>query len=222
MGANQSASRSRNIPVRPRTPLRFGSVPSAHPVNPYDYNTRPVRNLYQNMQYADSITSILSQESYLAPSSADSAPSPSSSTSSSASPSSSFSAASSASTTPPPQHNQWLCDYPSCAYSVIGYATPEELQLHSYSGTHFALPPQYGDAGSNSWMQPPPPPMRQPSHCACPDCYGNAAAAGPAVYMQQPPMLLTGYNGPEVENLHWQEGQVRPDGAVAKRQRVQW
>lgn len=68
MGAQQSVGRpsnnSRSIPARPRTPLRFGSVPTPLPVDPAEYNTRPVRHLYQYNGYGDSVTSILSQESY--------------------------------------------------------------------------------------------------------------------------------------------------------------
>jgi hypothetical protein len=226
MGAIQSAGRPstgpRSIPVRPRTPLRFGSVPTPLPVDPADYNTRPIRNLYPSIAPADSVTSLLSQENYLCPSllsptiTEEDTPSPVS-----------WSA---------PARIQ--CPHSNCAYSVIGFQALEELEFHLQSDTH-CVP--HHQMMMNSFSQP----MQQmPQHsafmmepeqqCLCPSCnvYQDQWSPirplhhidysyhhhhhldqqhqqlmhmmHPMLQVQQQKVPITmSYNGPEVENLNW-------------------
>ena len=136
MGAHQSTSGSPSslkcIPIRPRTPLRFGSVPTALPVDPAHYNTRPIRNLHANFVSTDPITSILSQENYLHPRtyspapSDDDMPSPASVTSSL----SDFAP------------TRYLCPHHTCPYAVIGFYRPDELDMHLHTVSHYSKPMQ--------------------------------------------------------------------------------
>ncbi|KAL7269696.1 hypothetical protein RUND412_007626 [Rhizina undulata] len=132
MGANQSARRpggaNNAIPVRPRTPLRFGSVPTALPVNPAKYNTRPFKLPYAESSYSESVTSVLSQESYLN--------SPTSSVYSNSNYSPQFQSAS-----PPSSHStmhsgRYICTSFDCPFGILGFSTLEELEAHIASGNH--------------------------------------------------------------------------------------
>jgi len=203
-------------------------------VNPYEYNTRPFRNLYQDQQYSDSLTSMLSKENYLCPSPEFCTPEPErmydGSSSGWSSPSPSF------------EGQRFYCSYPNCAYSVIGYPTLEDLQLHHADGQHFPAAPEQPVAPCEpptifGWhhQQVPAYPMQpeiqygptsSQQSCPCQHCNGYqpelAPLSEPSMHIQMPlPPTIVGYNGPEVENLSWREGEIRPQGAYpAKRQRM--
>ncbi|KAF8535901.1 hypothetical protein BDD12DRAFT_808213 [Trichophaea hybrida] len=254
MGANQSNNHNstgpKSIPVRPRTPLRFGSVPTPLPVDPADYNTRPIRNLYPNIAPANSVISLLSQENYLCPTiplsstiTEEDTPSPASW----------------------PSPTQIHCPHSNCAYSVIGSHAPEELNRHLQSNAHY-VPHQ--QMMINSYPQP----MQQmpqqstlimesEQQCLCPSCnvyqdqwspiraphiphmdynyqqyHLNQQQQQYQTYMMHPmlqiqsqiaPMTMS-YNGPEVENLNWSGERIpktmpiSSSYPVLKRQRLEF
>ncbi|TGZ76238.1 hypothetical protein EX30DRAFT_375652 [Ascodesmis nigricans] len=217
------------------------------PVNPYEYNTRPVRNLYPNIHYGDSITSMLSQENYLSPSSSFSgSPEPE--------PMISDDGCSSGCSSPTWGYPVYRCSFPNCAYSIIGFRSPMELDLHLSEGQHYAPQEQHsGEPSVFGWtkmrdpavaMLPEITPfddanasLEQQQSCPCPYCVPRTSyynqdwqmyqpapvhpgMAGYQMPMPMPPTII-GYNGPEVENLVWSEGERRPEGyQAAKRQRM--
>jgi len=205
------------------------------PVNPYEYNTRPVRNIYQNAQYADTLAAVLSKENYLSPSPDFCSPDPErlmddNSSYGSSSPSPSF------------EGQRYYCGSSNCAYSVIGYPSVEELQMHMAEGKHFDQEPEeqeeinifgwtntQGPTDMLPEIQPFAGPQSQQA-CPCQYCTGYQpemqmyAPGSSLMHVQMPlPPTIVGYNGPEVENLSWGAGEIRPPGAYpAKRQRFSY
>lgn len=230
MGANQSTGRPtgpRPIPVRPRTPLQFGSVPTALPVDPARYNKRPIRNLYPSISTQDSVTSLLSQESYLCPPPL--SPGSSSDEEDAPSPLSNFG-------WPVPR---LYCPHANCSYSVIGFESTRDLGRHLQTEAHFAPNPMMMEFPQPVQQIPQQPFMaQQQQQCMCADCiYTSEWSASPyqhqaemeySCYSPPPPNMhmhmptssspplhlqmqmprIVGYNGPEVENLNWSGEQI--------------
>lgn len=151
MGANQSAGRT--IPVRPRTPLRFGSAPPPLPVNPGRFGTGPRSYARTERPTGDSVSSLLSQESYFG----GYAPAPQTVSPGSGyttySQTRSISPLSSSSDSPMP--HLFTCPKQNCPYAVIGYSTSEELEEHMFAVGHFASGPITGiEFDSGDWLSP--------------------------------------------------------------------
>jgi hypothetical protein len=212
MGANQSAGRPpspKSIPIRPRTPLRFGSVPTPLPVDPSRYNTRPIRNLYPSIPTQDSVISLLSQESYFC---------------SPLSPGSSMEDEDTPSPQPYSVPPRLFCPHSNCNCSVAGFEKPGDLDLHFHSETHLALNPiMTVSSQSVQRASQQPPIMNSEQQCSCAHCIYQewptspypqpmhmevdyvyqAPLWQPFVHLQMQMPRLRGYNGPEVENLNW-------------------
>lgn len=137
MGANHSSSRT--APVRPRTPLGFGSGPAvSHSANSGEFTTttttshRPYTNTGQLTD--DALASMLSQETYY--SGFPPAPSMISHTEGlTYSRTGSISSVSSSDSPPP---HRFTCPEATCPYTIIGYSTSEELEEHMVAVNHFA------------------------------------------------------------------------------------
>lgn len=137
MGANHSSSRP--IPVRsdPHTPLRFGSVHTALPINSEEFTTSSTQYPPTDQITEDSLSSFLAQENYFG----GFPPAPSMLSSNSEhvttySRTGSISSVSSSSDSPPP--HRFTCPESSCPYTIIGYSTSEELEEHMVAVNHFA------------------------------------------------------------------------------------
>ncbi|KAH0612483.1 uncharacterized protein H6S33_008863 [Morchella sextelata] len=149
MGANQSAGRT--FPIRPRTPLRFGSVPNALPVNPSNFNTSP-RPYSDRLTDESSMFSLLSQESYF------NSPlmTPPLEFEDTAYPRtrsvSSLSSSSDNSNTMQP--HRFTCPKQDCPYMIIGYSTSEELEEHMFAVNHYLPGPTGPEFDLDGWFSP--------------------------------------------------------------------
>ncbi|KAI5814666.1 hypothetical protein BZA77DRAFT_389102 [Pyronema omphalodes] len=200
MGASQSSGRAdagpRPIPIRPRTPLQFGSVPTALPVDPSKYNTRPIRNLYPSISTADAVTSLLSQENYLCPT-------PLSEAITEEDFEDTTSPASWASPT------RYYCPHASCSYSIIGFRSIEEVEYHMHTTAH--ITPQHQRTGYPQPVQyvPHQPPFMIPEHnCMCENCipYQNEWSSMTAMHVISAPVspLDADFHSQHQQHIHTQ------------------
>ncbi|KAI5783032.1 hypothetical protein FPQ18DRAFT_358680 [Pyronema domesticum] len=205
MGANQSAGRSntgsRSIPIRPRTPLRFGSVPTALPVDPSEYNTRPIRNLYPSISTADTVTSLLSQENYLYPP-------PLSPTSTEEDFEDTPSPASWASPT------RYYCPRANCSYSIIGFQSIEEVEYHIHTTAHITPQHQtmvYPQPVHNLPQQPF---MIPEQNCMCANCipYEDEWSAMAAMHVVSAPVspMDFDFHNQNHQHIHTQHVHYQP------------
>jgi hypothetical protein len=151
------------FPARPRTPLQFGSVPTALPVDPTDFATRSsYRSTSEgsNSSQTDSLISLLSSASFFEGENVPvSSPRPGSK------PSSDLKSL----------NKRHYCLQDGCEYGTQGFATEKELQRHQNSLNHkpsgsymFNLPQATTKPGrkpsvSNKRRKTTPPPRSQPA-----------------------------------------------------------
>lgn len=131
MGQNQTSQAN----SRPRSPVRFGSIPTSPPCNPMEYHTGRITSTvpYIDSTYSTSDMSVLSRGSYPG------SPSPSTTSTnsiSSASPRPNFEMHDLYS----PTLDKYICPMKGCLYSVLGFSLCEELEQHMTMLNHFPEP----------------------------------------------------------------------------------
>lgn len=233
MGANHSSSRP--IPVRPdpHTPLRFGSVHTALPIDSGEFTASSTPYVPTDQLTDDALSAFLAQENYFG----GFPPAPSMLSSNSEqitySRTGSISSVSSSSDSPPP--HRFTCPESSCPYTIIGYSTSEELEEHMVAVNHFAsgfsnsIGLEFSDydydwlsAQEDLGTYPQHPitvqtkqqKVQQPQQCNCHHCLHQGDFGGfiqyephqPSMQIQMPPPpTIIGYHDAGFELVSWRQ-----------------
>lgn len=231
MGANQSAGKM--ILMRPRTPLQFGSAPTALSANSSEFITCPKSYLPTNQSTENSVSSLLSQESYFDGFSSTPSITSSSSESITFSRTQPIPSMSSASSSPAP--HRFNCPGRSCPYTIIGYSTLEELEEHMFIANHFAVGSSTGlEFSDYDWLSPimlqrqqvfeqqrKRQQVQRSQQCNCHYClhqgdYGNFIQYEPQPSMQiqmPPPPTIIGYHDAGFELVSWRQPELPYDSS---------